>query len=405
MARGRAAFTAVSCFVFVCTVLAVYYTDYLHKNSPLKPVLNSSRLVRFSQTILLPRNQQSPDLDIAQLPVDIKPPTTTRVKILIVTYMRSGSTFTGDIYDSHPGVFYVFEPLHALSETDTTRSLHFWDNDTLKTSNMTYEDFARVKDNVIKGYFNCSFRAMYPKVLTDNFQFLGRKTLRFKNCVLTHPGILGPLRCLPLLQRLCFKSNVTVIKSLRYSLEEAFALMRKDPKVKVIHLLRDPRGTLISQLKLSQFAGSSLLAHCQTFCRNVEQNLTLSEEAREQFPGRVLRVRYEDIALDPFRYAKILLGFAGLKMAPKQEKHLLQITRSSSGTQCENCINVRTTNSSAEAFAWRKVCELNTTEKIDEYCSNVYRLAGYLPLAIESQLRDLTQPSMLPAGFVPGFWN
>lgn len=274
-----------------------------------------------------------------------------------------------------------------------------------KTSNMTYEDFARVKDNVIKGYFNCSFRAMYPKVLTDNFQFLGRKTLRFKNCVLTHPGILGPLRCLPLLQRLCFKSNVTVIKSLRYSLEEAFALMRKDPKVKVIHLLRDPRGTLISQLKLSQYAGSSLLAHCQTFCRNVEQNLTLSEEAREQFPGRVLRVRYEDIALDPFRYAKILLGFAGLKMAPKQEKHLLQITRSSSGTQCENCINVRTTNSSAEAFAWRKVCELNTTEKIDEYCSNVYRLAGYLPLAIESQLRDLTQPSMLPAGFVPGFWN
>lgn len=34
--------------------------------------------------------------------------------VVILTYMRSGSTFTGDIIQRNPDVFYVFEPLHSV---------------------------------------------------------------------------------------------------------------------------------------------------------------------------------------------------------------------------------------------------------------------------------------------------
>ena len=34
--------------------------------------------------------------------------------IVIITYMRSGSSLTGDILQQTPGAFYVYEPLHAL---------------------------------------------------------------------------------------------------------------------------------------------------------------------------------------------------------------------------------------------------------------------------------------------------
>ena len=34
--------------------------------------------------------------------------------VIILTYMRSGSSLTGDILQHSPGAFYVFEPLHYL---------------------------------------------------------------------------------------------------------------------------------------------------------------------------------------------------------------------------------------------------------------------------------------------------
>lgn len=36
--------------------------------------------------------------------------------IVILTYMRSGSSLTGDILQQHPGSFYIFEPLHRTTK-------------------------------------------------------------------------------------------------------------------------------------------------------------------------------------------------------------------------------------------------------------------------------------------------
>ena len=40
----------------------------------------------------------------------------TKVKLIILTYMRSGSSFTADLFNHHPSVFYVFEPLWATQK-------------------------------------------------------------------------------------------------------------------------------------------------------------------------------------------------------------------------------------------------------------------------------------------------
>ena len=34
--------------------------------------------------------------------------------VIIVTFMRSGSTFVGEIFNNHPNAFYQFEPLHEF---------------------------------------------------------------------------------------------------------------------------------------------------------------------------------------------------------------------------------------------------------------------------------------------------
>ena len=40
----------------------------------------------------------------------------TKVKVIILTYMRSGSSFTGDVFNHHPDVFYVYEPLWSIQK-------------------------------------------------------------------------------------------------------------------------------------------------------------------------------------------------------------------------------------------------------------------------------------------------
>jgi len=37
------------------------------------------------------------------------------IDVLILTYMRSGSTFTADILQQAPDVFYVYEPFKAVA--------------------------------------------------------------------------------------------------------------------------------------------------------------------------------------------------------------------------------------------------------------------------------------------------
>ena len=44
-----------------------------------------------------------------------RPNQTTRKIVIIVTFMRSGSTFLGELFNVHNDAFYQFEPLHPWS--------------------------------------------------------------------------------------------------------------------------------------------------------------------------------------------------------------------------------------------------------------------------------------------------
>ena len=37
--------------------------------------------------------------------------------VIVLTYMRSGSSLTGDILQHAPGAFYIYEPLHSLEKS------------------------------------------------------------------------------------------------------------------------------------------------------------------------------------------------------------------------------------------------------------------------------------------------
>ena len=51
-------------------------------------------------------------------PEEVETKYRSRARVLLVSYMRSGSTFTGDIFQSVPGVFYLYEPLLYVNDDD-----------------------------------------------------------------------------------------------------------------------------------------------------------------------------------------------------------------------------------------------------------------------------------------------
>ena len=265
-------------------------------------------------------------------------------------------------------------------------------------------------DAVMEGYLNCSLQQIDRRVLTSPFQRLGLKTAPFQRCLRDHhyryPKTKAVSKCLPGLQRACSHSAVVVLKTIRYTMAKAMTLMARDPEVKVIHLLRDPRGTLYSRMSRAEkhiITQRTVEDYSRSYCLSIWKDLTTGDRVEESYPDRLLRVRYEDLALAPVRLARKLLAFAGLNLSAQQEEHIREITFQPTYKMTFNTVAPLKTNSTAAAFAWRRVFNVSYTSLIDVSCKDVYSRAGYLPVASGEQLRDAGVPSMLASGSVPGF--
>lgn len=60
------------------------------------------------------------------------------VQVLILTYMRSGSSLTGDILQHSPGAFYLYEPFRALGHKSSDSFTIQYANGTIRYRHMKY---------------------------------------------------------------------------------------------------------------------------------------------------------------------------------------------------------------------------------------------------------------------------
>lgn len=278
----------------------------------------------------------------------------------------------------------------------------------MQTDAKKFEDEA---DAVMEGYLNCSLQQTDRRVLTSPFQRLGLKTAAFQRCLRAshhdhNPQTEAVSKCLPGLRRACSQSAVVVLKTIRYTMAKAMTLMARDPEVKVIHLLRDPRGTLYSRMSRAEkhiITQRTVEDYSRSYCLRIRTDLTTGDRVEGSYPDRLPRVRYEDLALAPVRLTRKLLAFAGLNLSAQQEGHIREITSQPTYKMTFHSVAPLKTNSTAAAFAWRRAFNVSYTSLIDVSCKDVYSRAGYLPVASGEQLRDAGVPSMLASGTVPGF--
>ncbi|KAK3887917.1 hypothetical protein Pcinc_008000 [Petrolisthes cinctipes] len=182
-----------------------------------------------------------------------KEPTT---HVLLVSSMgRSGSSFLGQILSSVPSAFYYFEPLYKLS--------HHLQED------MVWQG--------LMGLFTCNMSRQFLNAAVD------RKNVLSDNNNLAHCNAT----CLKSggLVKECRRKSVKVIKSIRTRVAWVAPLLKALPSLKVIHLVRDPRGTIRSMVSLGwlNILKYNLTGGCDTFSQDLLNGKTLTALYPDRF--------------------------------------------------------------------------------------------------------------------------
>ncbi|KAH9509347.1 hypothetical protein Btru_046819 [Bulinus truncatus] len=272
-------------------------------------------------------NQTVPYVSDSLEPKHLKP-VAPRVKVIVLSYMRSGSTLCGDLLQAHPDVFYVYEPL-----------LYLWDYYVPKKDKRSSDIRFRAKTywrksklfippplDFISYMFNCNISRYNTEFLTNvdhsrDFTATGclMTTARYNIVNLTD-------QCVSAVRKRCQNASAVVQKVVRLSMSEVDRYLEQDPSVKIIHLVRDPRGVLLSRMNFNNKLYGEMHNNYTYFCRRMREDIELSREIAHKHWGKILTVRYEDLAQQPMEVIELIYSFVGLQMLQSVRKYVTKVT-------------------------------------------------------------------------------
>ncbi|XP_071110259.1 carbohydrate sulfotransferase 3-like [Haliotis cracherodii] len=313
----------------------------------------------------------------------------SRTKLLIVTYMRSGSSLTGNLIEFDPNVFYVFEPLHELKWYKWGKNINI---QYLKSKPiiMTGSKYARIAEKTIRNVFRCNFLELDIATLTQYHMQSSASTKSYHNCLLRYPGALNLFKCIPIINKQCMAAKVGVIKTIEFPITSAKYLATKDKSLKVLHLIRDPRATLLSQIVHGRFPWEKIDEESLKHCNKLSEDL---RETRQWFmtsPKSIKILFYEDLCQNPSTEVKELYKFVGLNYTKHTERSVRKLTSASKDGRCLICTVRKSSRKASEK--WRGHISMRHVKIIDRNCRDVYKKLGYLPVENVDILRNVSHP-------------
>ncbi|XP_022258876.1 carbohydrate sulfotransferase 4-like [Limulus polyphemus] len=306
-------------------------------------------------------------------------------RVLLLTYWRSGSTFLGEMLSYYPDTFYRFEPfmyLNLLGHVDSSQALEAVQ--VLKhlllcdyTNAPQYFQLVKKEewnsDTLLKLKNQSSPCHAYPKSLCA----FRRNTW---DC-LRNPTEL----CLKtgLLENACRNARLLIIKTVRLRLRHAIELLKdkKVPNLHVIHLVRDPRG-LIASRKQKRWCITPDCRDPRFLCRSLQDDLLIGDIIQYRYGVKYLRVRYEDVAMQPKTWSEKLLRFLNFPMHEEINKYVnLHTRKGNNHTFFDNKGRLQYPLTYRESIKtareWTKKLTYSELQTIQNVCQLVIQKLGY----------------------------
>lgn len=249
--------------------------------------------------------------------------------VLVLSSMpRGGSTLLTELLSSVQDSVTFFEPLWHIEKTKC------------------YED-EECTTRYLADVFSCSFKQEFEDWFKAKSMFFHYFSPQARQCQKKRGE--ANIACLKgmNLRMLCETAPLVVVKVIRARLAWLHNMLEDSLiNLKVIHLTRDPRGSLSSIIKFGWDSDP------YSRCSGLKDDLDTYEKVRELFPSKVMQVRYEHLCLTPEDTTKGIFRFLyGNATLPSQVTSFLQEHMLSGARKGGNMSTFK--NSSQEYQAWR----------------------------------------------------
>ncbi|XP_018319300.1 carbohydrate sulfotransferase 4 [Agrilus planipennis] len=326
---------------------------------PIKTVVRQNKFVIEQQLkdYPFPKNKTLTDFTLS---VGGKP-----VRNIIITTWRSGSTFLGEVLNAIPGNYYHYEPL-----------LHYG------IMQIRGPPFADSAVTVLESLLKCEYDDLqaYLKYGQDHVYLFTHNTRLWTQCEYYPNYCWDPDFLMQFCKLFPFQSMKVV--RLRLRLAERL-LLNKDLNVRVLLLVRDPRGILQSRKHREWCPGIPDCDQPNILCADMVSDYSAAIKLKHKFPHRFSVIRYEDLSLNPYNEVKKLLQFFNLYFHPNVMNFLDSHTRINYGGLSSTFRNSKNT-----PFHWRMDLNFSEVQYIEEQCTQAMHLWGYVKAYNETNLKE-----------------
>ncbi|XP_006823301.1 carbohydrate sulfotransferase 3-like [Saccoglossus kowalevskii] len=277
------------------------------------------------------------------------------IHVLINARMRTGSTLTGRYFSNHPDIMYLYEP-----ELTLRYSLHY---DVFNDSAANVEKLQKPFYDIIEGFFDCNYTRR-PELLPFTNK---TKWMKFSNG-LAH--LKGPQFNAKQITKLCETKAHRAVKTVRINdISKGLETLKKYD-VKVIQIVRDPRGMINSRIKYEHLdtrqkqgkSAQKISEASKNYCTWLKTNIDAVFNGSAWLKEHYMIVRYEDLSERPRQVVPQMYDFIGLSNT-KESDTILSSQKIIRGN----------------AIKWRYSLPFNQTRIVQNNCpDDIFETLGYV---------------------------
>ncbi|VEN53774.1 unnamed protein product [Callosobruchus maculatus] len=288
------------------------------------------------------------------------------IRTVIFTTWRSGSTFLGDVLNAVPGTYYHYEPLLEYGIIQIRGAPH-----------------AESALYTLKSLLSCDYSNLYSYLQYG----MSHVYLFTHNTRLWNQCEMYPQYCWnsTFLNEFCKLFPFQSMKTVRMRAWLAEDLLKDDDlNVKVVLLVRDPRGTLQSRKHRDWCPGQPDCDHPNNLCADMVSDYSAAIQLKKRYPDRFRVMRYEDLSLNPYDNIRSLFDFLGLYLHQEVINFLDSHTKINIGG-----VSSTFRDSKSAPFHWKTDLNYTEVQYIEENCEEAMKLWGYVRSKNSSSLKDL----------------
>lgn len=235
----------------------------------------------------------------------------------------------------------------------------------------------------IYNIFTCHISKVQKKVIRKLKQTnkASKEHQRYMKCL----GHSGEGSCIQQLESNCTTKPVSMIKSIRLTLDFTLKLFTKLPNLKIVHLLRDPRGILDSRRRGGYVNLNNISSSAKVLCERMTHDLQVAKLIKRKFPDQYIQVYYEFLARYPQLGAQRLYDFIGLPLTSTIKAYVMNITHAS---QNSGYFSTKRKDSGKVSNKWRQSLPYKYVKLIDSKCMSLYDSSEYNGISSRQHLNS-----------------